>query len=181
MRFINTTRRGRALGVLLLSMAAGAVVPVAQASAAHEIKPRHTLSSNQCIDVPFSDLSPGRGLIEWGCNGQNNQRFTLTSTNDGYWKIVANHSNLCLSVRGASTANGANIEQSTCIIDPATRLPADHQRFRLLGFGGVNYALVAKNSGKCWDIAGANQSQGTKLQQWDCHYGDNQRFLFVWH
>lgn len=172
MRFIRSTRRGRALGLLLLSVAAGAVAPAAQADAAYEIKPRHT--SNQCLDVPHSDLADGRGLIQWGCNNQPNQRFSLVTTHDGYWKIVAVHSNKCLSVRGASTANGANIEQSSCIEGAA------HQRFSLIGFGGGYYSIAVKHSGKCFDIAGANQSPGTKLQQWGCHYGANQQFLFIW-
>jgi hypothetical protein len=31
-------------------------------------------------------------------------------------------------------------------------------------------------SNKCWDVAGANQSDGTKIQQWDCLAVRNQEF-----
>jgi hypothetical protein len=41
------------------------------------------------------------------------------------------------------------------------------------------FKIVAKHSGKCLDVPGGNLNNGAKIQQWDCHGGDNQAFLFV--
>ena len=41
------------------------------------------------------------------------------------------------------------------------------------------YILKAKHSGKCLDVEGGSTSNGTFVNQWQCHGGDNQRFNLV--
>jgi len=53
---------------------------------------------------------------------------------------------------------------------------------RVQGQGGIDttkwYRLIAKHSGKCLDMQGANLVNGSNLNQFDCHLGDNQKFQF---
>ncbi|MCX9073109.1 MAG: RICIN domain-containing protein [Candidatus Methanoperedens sp.] len=41
------------------------------------------------------------------------------------------------------------------------------------------YAIIAKHSGKCLDVAGESQEPGANVQQWDCHGGNNQLWKLV--
>jgi cytochrome c len=42
---------------------------------------------------------------------------------------------------------------------------------------GKTYSIVSLASGKCWDVADHSVSERGQVQQWDCHGGDNQKFL----
>ncbi len=39
--------------------------------------------------------------------------------------------------------------------------------------------VIAKNSGKCLDVAGISKVEGTAVQQWTCWGGENQKWLFT--
>jgi hypothetical protein len=41
------------------------------------------------------------------------------------------------------------------------------------------YTFKAKHSGLCLDIEESSLDDGTKIIQWNCHGGDNQKWLFV--
>jgi len=42
---------------------------------------------------------------------------------------------------------------------------------------GHVYSLVSRNSGKCMDVVDHSYSSGAEIQQWSCHYQENQRFM----
>ncbi|MCI4066206.1 RICIN domain-containing protein [Micromonospora sp. R77] len=42
--------------------------------------------------------------------------------------------------------------------------------------GGTGQAIVGQGSGRCLDIAGNPGTDGTPVQLWDCHGGDNQKW-----
>lgn len=44
---------------------------------------------------------------------------------------------------------------------------------------GDLYRIVAAHSGKCLTVADGSRAMGTRLVQFDCHSGDNQRFRVV--
>jgi len=37
--------------------------------------------------------------------------------------------------------------------------------------------FIAQHSGRCLDVAGKSQNNGAAIHQWDCHWGNNQRWL----
>lgn len=41
------------------------------------------------------------------------------------------------------------------------------------------YAMKARHSGKCADIKASDPNNGVPLVQWNCHYADNQRWIFT--
>jgi hypothetical protein len=67
----------------------------------------------------------------------------------------------CIDVSGASTQDGANVQQWTCNGTPA-------QSFKVESLGGDNVRLVNTSSGKCVDVAGNGTADGTNIHQWTC-------------
>jgi hypothetical protein len=87
-------------------------------------------------------------------------------------RIVARSSGKCLDVTGSSTANGARLQQSSCLGSP-------NQSFRFAPTDGGFYEIISTNSGKCLDVAGQSLSNNALIDQWDCWGGDNQQFRLV--
>ncbi|WP_409239638.1 RICIN domain-containing protein [Streptomyces sp. PA5.6] len=90
--------------------------------------------------------------------------------------VVARHSGKCLTVRGASHANNAVVNQYRCV-------GAKNQRWRLEMIGGdpsLGSAVLRNiNSGKCLTVHGASTAKGAKLDQYTCVGAPNQTFTFI--
>lgn len=115
--------------------------------------------ANKCIDVPGGNGVDGAKLQLWNCNGTAAQNWTFPG--DGTIRAFG----LCMDVAWGSTANGAAIQLANCSGNPA-------QQFVLTGAGD----LVNPQSNKCVDVDGWNSANGTKLIQWECHGGANQKW-----
>jgi hypothetical protein len=61
--------------------------------------------------------------------------------------------------------------------DPAVMAATIDAPPQLDQFG--RYAVNARHSGQCLDIAGASQNNGAHLIQWPCHYNQNQQWTSV--
>lgn len=100
------------------------------------------------------------------------QRTFLPST------LVFTHSGKCLDVSLSvdGNANGADVQQWDC-------LGAKNQTWTITPagtfYGTRVYTVRAAHSGKCLDVAGYATSDGSRVQQWDCHGGNNQLFVPV--
>jgi len=79
------------------------------------------------------------------------------------------HPGSCLDVSGASTANGAQIQEWGCNGTAA-------QAFSVKDTGGGTFNLVNPNSGKCVDVNARGTANGTKIQLWDCNGSPAQTF-----
>lgn len=125
--------------------------------------------SGKCLDVSGASSNNGAPIIQWDCNGGQNQQWRLVPVGS-YYRIVARHSGKCLDVTGASRVNGAQVIQWDCH-------GGDNQLWSLVSAGGGYYRITAKHSGKCLDVQGASSSSGTRVIQWDCHGADNQLWM----
>jgi pectin methylesterase-like acyl-CoA thioesterase len=85
-------------------------------------------------------------------------------TTGGTYQLKVTKSGMCVDVPGASTANGALLQQWGCTSGAAW------QQFKLVA-AGSNYLLQNVGSGKCIDVPGASTTSGTQLQQWGCASG----------
>lgn len=83
--------------------------------------------------------------------------------------LILEHSGKCLEVAGAGQANGANLQQRTCVNISA-------QRFEVIPIAGDVFSLRAVHSGKCVDVEGPGGQEGANLRQWTCNRGENQQF-----
>ncbi|EPX65065.1 hypothetical protein D187_000490 [Cystobacter fuscus DSM 2262] len=90
----------------------------------------------------------------------------------GQYSLRSVHSNLCLEVAGASTADGALVQQTNCA-------NVAQQHFEVLSSADGTYQLRAVHSGKPLDVRGNNQVSGELLQQWNDNGGPNQRFILT--
>lgn len=124
--------------------------------------------SNKCVDVRGASTSNGAEIIQWSCNGGDNQSWILYPNGTGYYQIKSRISGKCIDVNGGSTADGANILQWDCH-------GGDNQLWGFVAYNG-KYKLVAKHSNKCLDVLDASTSDGAKLIQWSCYNGTNQLF-----
>ncbi|WP_155372792.1 RICIN domain-containing protein [Catellatospora vulcania] len=77
------------------------------------------------------------------------------------YQLVVTKSGKCIDVPGASTTNGALLQQWGCTAN------SPWQQFRLTAVGS-NYQLVNVSSGKCVDIPGWSTASGVQLQQYGC-------------
>jgi pectate lyase len=79
----------------------------------------------------------------------------------GTYQLAVKKSGKCIDVPGASTADGALLQQWTCTPGSAW------QQFTLKAVGS-QYQLVSASSGKCVDVPGGAATSGLRLQQWTC-------------
>ncbi|MEU8814808.1 RICIN domain-containing protein [Actinoplanes sp. NPDC048796] len=82
----------------------------------------------------------------------------------GTYQLKVAKSGKCVDVPGASSANGALLQQWGCTTGAAW------QQFKLVA-AGSNYLLQNVSSGKCIDVPGASATSGVQLQQWGCASG----------
>jgi len=77
-------------------------------------------------------------------------------------QIKIAHSNKCLNVSGASTANSAKIVQYGC------SSTATNDKFKLVPKGNGNYWIQGVGSGKCLNVAGNSTANGAAIIQYNC-------------
>ncbi|TKT87977.1 RICIN domain-containing protein [Dyadobacter frigoris] len=97
---------------------------------------------------------------------------TLQPVPDGTYKIIARHSGKALDVSGASTADGANVQQ----------WPyggGGNQQWTLTHLGGGQYKIIGVGSGKSLDVANNSTADGANVDIWSYSGNNNQRFTFA--
>ncbi len=119
--------------------------------------------SGLCADVPRFNQDNGAAIVQWNCNNEINQHWTLEPQGD-YYTIVAEHSKKCLDVDSASTEEGHKVHQWEC-------LGVDNQLWSLQQVTS-GYQLVAKHSGKCLVVQDGSLEPGVVLTQWSCSGGE---------
>lgn len=88
---------------------------------------------------------------------------------DGDFFIKPVHSGKCVDVAGASTQNGANVQQYDCNGTPA-------QVFHVSSLGNGYYKIVNPHAQKGLDVRGVSTAVGAQIQIWDYLGGTNQQF-----
>ncbi|WP_342084348.1 RICIN domain-containing protein [Dyadobacter sp. OTU695] len=108
----------------------------------------------------------GRGIIYGDI--QNAASVASGST----YRIIARHSNQVIDVVGASTADGAQVDQW-----PGNG--GSNQHWVVTANGSGYYTLKVNHSSKNLDISGFSQDDGAKVQQWTAGAGTNQQFQLI--
>ncbi|WP_410570090.1 non-reducing end alpha-L-arabinofuranosidase family hydrolase [Amycolatopsis sp. cmx-4-61] len=89
------------------------------------------------------------------------------------WYVLINrNSGKAMDVSGASTADGAAINQWS-------RHDGTNQQWQFADSGAGYYRLKSKNSGKVLDIGNRSTADGAKVQQWTDLNGTNQQFALA--
>lgn len=91
---------------------------------------------------------------------------------DGAYAFKSRLSGKVLTVAGASTANGAMVQQ-------AADTGARHQSWYVMGHGDGNYSVINANSLRSLDNYGNSTTAGTAIAQWDYWAGAGQKWRFA--
>ncbi|MFB4422331.1 pectinesterase family protein [Streptomyces sp. QL37] len=97
---------------------------------------------------------------------------TLPAAGEVY-QLAVKKSGMCIDVPGASSANGALLQQWGCTEGAAW------QQFTLTADGSGKYRLVNRSSGKCVDVPDYSKVSGVQLQQWGCAGQTNQQWTLT--
>ena len=100
------------------------------------------------------------------------QASAATVDPSAFYVLVSRHSGKAIDVAGASTADGAGIQQWA-------RSNGTNQQFQFVDAGGGFYRLRARHSGKVVDIFAKSTADGANVVQWTDNGGTNQQFRLV--
>ncbi|MFG6201585.1 PHB depolymerase family esterase [Nonomuraea sp. JJY05] len=117
-------------------------------------------SSGRCLDVTGVSQANGAQAQIWDCNGQANQKWTVTSSGE-----VRVYGSKCLDVNGRGTADGTAVIIWDCN-------GQSNQQWRFNTDGSV----TAVGAGKCLDVPASSTANGTKARIWSCSGATGQRW-----
>ncbi|GAB4004903.1 hypothetical protein GCM10029992_51220 [Glycomyces albus] len=112
----------------------------------------------------------GKPVIQWGENGEPQQRWRITDVGSGYHKLVCEHSGKALD-NGNSATEGAQVGQWT---ENGTA----PQRWRITDVGGGAVKLISERSGMVLDNSN-READGDPMIQWSDNGGVPQRWRLI--
>ncbi|HEY0807926.1 MAG TPA: RICIN domain-containing protein, partial [Pseudonocardiaceae bacterium] len=125
------------------------------------------LSSNTNANV--STLASGTvaalGTGRWHTLALTFSGSTITASIDGAQAGTAHDSTWGAGQAGYATSQGETAQFDNLSITPGSG-----------GTGGGSGTIVGAGSGRCVDVPGASQTQGTQVELWDCNGGSNQQW-----
>jgi hypothetical protein len=125
--------------------------------------PLHAVGAGQCLDDPNASTTGGTQQQIWGCNGQANQTWTHTSSNE--LTLTVGGTTECLDASGQGTSPGTK-----AIIWPCSGQA--NQQWTL----NSNGTVTGVQSGLCLDVTGASTAEGALVELWTCNGGSNQQW-----
>jgi len=96
-----------------------------------------------------------------------------SSPSAGVHRLTGVHSGMLLDVSGASTADGAKVDQWSAT-------GGTNQQWTFSQVSAGVYTLAGVGSGKCLEVPGSSTTQGAQLDIWTCNGGANQRWAPLW-
>ncbi|MFE2866142.1 RICIN domain-containing protein [Embleya sp. NPDC059259] len=135
----------------------------ADAAAVGEI----TTFADKCLMVANRDPSDGARIVQYRCEGDPTQHFTLVPIGGGIFEIKT-FADKCLTVANRDPGNGAAIVQSRCQGDRI-------QRFTLVPVDAGKYEIKTF-ADKCLTVANRDPSNGAVIVQSRCQGDPIQRF-----
>ena len=108
-------------------------------------------------------------LYEYSVAAQ--RRFKIKYLGDGYYSIIAEHSNKALDVKDASKQKGANVWQWE-------QNGTDAQKWIIKDAGNGYYSIISKCNGLYVDVTNASAANHTNIQMCDGNGLNAQKFKF---
>ncbi|HEY0947495.1 MAG TPA: RICIN domain-containing protein [Opitutaceae bacterium] len=122
----------------------------------YRVTARH---SGKALDVAGASLENGALIQQWAYGSANdNQKWKIEPTTDGYFTFTALHSGKALDVVGGDTADDVPVHQW----EP---LAVASQAWDIAGTGDGYFVIKNKNSGKVLDVYGASMLDGAQVKQ----------------
>ena len=132
----------------------------------------HTkLNYDEVLDIEGQSTLNSANVQTWKQSEQEtkNQMFRIEKTEDGYYKIQAEHSGKVLDVFGAKMQNGTNVQQYEYNGSEA-------QKWQIVDAGDGYVSFVSVCNGLYLDVAGGNKQDGANIQVYEANNTDSQKF-----
>jgi len=152
----------RKLAVALAVAAAIVAVAVPANASSGEFPRWINVSSQLCMGASGGKMTAGTPIIQWWCNGNDDQYWSWTFAEEGDYQPLLNNkdNNKCLDVLGSSSDAGAKLILADCN-------GSDSQRWAHFNEPVLGGSLLKnKHSGLVIGTSGGNRSIGTPLIQW---------------
>jgi len=130
--------------------------------------------TNQAVDIRYASKSPAAIVQTHSVNGSPAQSFTFANCDaDGWCELKNTNSEMCLTVKGASTARGALVRQATC--DQSTA-----QKWQRVNVASDVYNVKSVIGTNRWlSVRDKTAKNGSRLQVWTHSTSKSQQFRFV--
>lgn len=164
----------------VLGLAAVAMAPLTAAQAAPQSMNGEYRFENQasgkCLDVKDASLEDEAPIIQYTCNGGNNQQFTVLQEANGYYSLETFARQFVAVKDTSSTPDGTPIIQI-----PSQDATEAQMTFDLRWTEKPDVYLIALSSAdKCLDVTDASQADGTPIILYTCNQSaSNQQFKMV--
>jgi hypothetical protein len=154
---------------LLFALTAVAGAPAASANGGWQIwNKQQSWFQNLCLEVDNASTAANSNVtVDWCTHGGLHQEWYVEGVGSGFFRIRSGQTGMCLDIRGATAADGAQVVVNPC---RATYTPSQHWRIVDKSPGFELY--INRLSGKCLDKSGSN------VVQWGCHGWDWQQWTF---
>ena len=129
-----------------------------------------TSISSQVVDVEGAKRINAANVDIYKKNGNNNQKFNITSVGGGYYKITSAASGRAIDISGASKKSGANVIMWS---DKGST----NQKWKIVFNDDFTMGFVsANNTNLRLDMAGASTKNGTNVQVYTANNSNAQKF-----
>jgi hypothetical protein len=128
--------------------------------------PLHAVGAGKCLDDPNSTTALATQQQIYDCNGQANQNWTRSSSNQ--LTLTVSGTTLCLDANAQGTTTGTKVITYTC----------NGQSNQQWSFN-ANGTITGVQSGLCLDVTGASTADGALVELWTCNGGSNQQWTFA--
>ena len=132
---------------------------------------RSAINSKFVLDVNGASKNNGANVQLYEYSADPQKRFKVTHLENGYYSIIAEHSNKSLDVKDASKAKGANVWQWE-------QNGTDAQKWLIMDAGNGYYSIISKCNGLYVDVHNANANNFTNIQMCDGNGLNAQKFKF---
>lgn len=132
---------------------------------------RSAIDSRFVLDVLGASKNNGANVQLYEYSADNQKRFKVKYLGDGFYSIVAAHSNKSLDVKDASKRKGANVWQWE-------QNGTDAQKWVIKDVGNGYYSIISKCNGLYMDVTNASASNFTNIQMCDGNGLNAQKFIF---
>ena len=115
--------------------------------------------SGKVADVTGRGTADGTDIAQRAWNGGANQKWTFTSTGDGYYTIRSADSGKLMEVAGVSRTDGGNVS----LWQDAN---APQQQWAVTPVAAGYYLLTNRLSGLALNVSGGSVDDGANIDQW---------------
>ncbi len=132
---------------------------------------KSAINTDYAIDVAGASTANGANIQLYRYSGIASQQFNITYLGDGYYKILASHSNKSIDVYNAGKTIGTNVQQ-------CEQNKEDAQKWIIKDVGNGYYSIISKCNGLYIDAYNAIAANGTNIQMCNSNGLNAQKFKF---